>query len=421
MGVGKVDMNGDPRSTRSSTVWIDLTDLRLWSGHLTGIQRTVVRVSRHLSDRAPVAFFAYDFGGRRLVAAEPTLNGEGLEVDPAPRRVRVARSLALRVQRRPHARGLPPGWLRERPGSRAAAPPFAAGDTLLLAGNVWDQPGLQAAVARARATSGLRVAHAIYDLIPIHGPQWFERTLVGRYARFLVHAIELSDLLLTISQSTARDLEAFAAAHDLRCPPVTIIRPGDELTAVAARPPADVPPPGTFALTVGTLEARKNPALLYATWRLAREHGVELPGLVLAGRPGWGADDAIAGLMRDPALRGQVIVLSDTDDAGLRWLYENCRFTLFPSIYEGWGLPVAESLRHGKMCLASRASSIPEVGGDLIEYFSPFDAAECLALVRRHMDDGVLRAAERRIVAGYRPWSWAQTASQIEVALAGAG
>ena len=67
--------------------------------------------------------------------------------------------------------------------------------------------------------------------------------------------------------------------------------------------------------------------------------------------------------------------LGHANDAELRALYENCEFFVYPSLYEGWGLPVAEALAFGKFVLASDRGSIPEVGGDLVEYIDPWNAS----------------------------------------------
>jgi glycosyltransferase involved in cell wall biosynthesis len=83
-------------------------------------------------------------------------------------------------------------------------------------------------------------------------------------------------------------------------------------------------------------------------------------------------------------------------------------FTVFPSLCEGWGLPIAESLMHGKFCVASNRTSIPEVGGDLVDYFDPSDEADALAKIERLLlDPDYLAAREARLKSEYRPRSWA--------------
>ncbi len=91
----------------------------------------------------------------------------------------------------------------------------------------------------------------------------------------------------------------------------------------------------------------------------------------------------------------------------------SCLLTVFPSLYEGWGLPIAESLAHGKFCLASNRTSIPEVGGDLIDYFDPSDADNALAKIERLLFEPYLAAREARLRAEYRPHTWADCARSL--------
>jgi len=90
-------------------------------------------------------------------------------------------------------------------------------------------------------------------------------------------------------------------------------------------------------LSVGTLEARKNHSLLYAVWNSRAERGVELPRLVIVGRPGLWDGDVLHALAFDPSVSARVDVFSDVNDDQLLWLYQHCRYTVYPSIYEGWG------------------------------------------------------------------------------------
>jgi glycosyltransferase involved in cell wall biosynthesis len=98
----------------------------------------------------------------------------------------------------------------------------------------------------------------------------------------------------------------------------------------------------------------------------------------------------------------------------LDWYYRNAMFTVFPSLAEGWGLPVAESMCYGKVCIASNVDSIPEIAGDLIPYFDPRDPDQIYKLVKQYITDSGLRSrAEKRIRSHYRPHSWDTTAEEL--------
>ena len=133
-------------------------------------------------------------------------------------------------------------------------------------------------------------------------------------------------------------------------------------------------PRGPFVLCVGTLEIRKN---LCGLSRRSGAACVADPAprasarLVLAGRPGWLNEDFERLMAATGNLGGWVRVLHGPTDAELDHLYRNCLFTVCVSLKEGWGLPIGESLAYGKTGVVSGVSSMPEVGGDLVEYCDP--------------------------------------------------
>src|SRR4029453_14600173 len=97
---------------------------------------------------------------------------------------------------------------------------------------------------------------------------------------------------------------------------------------------------------------------------------------LLVGHRGWMMDDFIGELKRNPATRDRIMVLHAVSDEMLNRLYDACLFTVYPSFYEGYGLPVVESLAHGKICVAANTGSIPEVPGDLCPMLDPLNEAE---------------------------------------------
>jgi glycosyltransferase involved in cell wall biosynthesis len=116
----------------------------------------------------------------------------------------------------------------------------------------------------------------------------------------------------------------------------------------------------------------------------------------------------------DPVVNRFIHVMQGIVDQELSWYYRNCLATIYPSKYEGWGLPVGESLAQGKLCLASNATSIPEIGKDLPQYFEPHDAAALARLVERVIEEPAwVKEREDLIRASYQPTEWRDTAKQI--------
>ncbi|SUB16009.1 glycosyltransferase, MSMEG_0565 family [Pantoea agglomerans] len=125
-------------------------------------------------------------------------------------------------------------------------------------------------------------------------------------------------------------------------------------------------------------------------------------------------NDFITDLSLDPRIKGKIIQLNNISDPELTLLYKNAWFTLYPSLYEGWGLPVAESLAFGKYCLASSAASVPEVAGDLLDYIDPWDVLGWAEKIRYFIDNpDAIKQREKRIEAEYKSTKWSETAASV--------
>jgi glycosyltransferase involved in cell wall biosynthesis len=136
--------------------------------------------------------------------------------------------------------------------------------------------------------------------------------------------------------------------------------------------------------------------------------------LIFAGQIGWLVNDLLMELAAGGYAGGKIRLMPGLAEAELRQAYAGCLFTVFPSLSEGWGLPVAESLAHGKFCVASDRTSIPEVGGDLVDYFDPSNEDDALAKIERVLlDPDYLAAREARLRAEYRPRNWADCARSL--------
>ncbi len=219
------------------------------------------------------------------------------------------------------------------------------------------------------------------------------------------------------SQATARDLMAhFGVAKSrirvayLGGPSVRDVTPDPKVIARYRLPPR-------YFLFVGTLQPRKNLArLLEAFARVASPSGSSV-GLVLAGRPGVGAPR-----LRERAealgLTRRVTWLSYVAEEDKPSLYAGAQALVYPSLYEGFGLPVLEAMAWGTPVLASNASSLPEVVGEAGLLVDPHDVDGLSQRMAQILDDATLR--ERLIAAGREratQFTWDRCAAEVEVAL----
>jgi len=144
-----------------------------------------------------------------------------------------------------------------------------------------------------------------------------------------------------------------------------------------------------------------------------------VPDLIFAGRLVGGMVQRFNRNISHPGLRERVKIVIEPEDQHLAELYADCLFTVFPSLYEGWGLPIGESLGFGKPVAASNRASMPEAGGGFCVYFDPQNVDEATAVIRDLIEQPKrLAEMKRRIARNFRPPSWADAARGLLSALA---
>jgi glycosyltransferase involved in cell wall biosynthesis len=390
-------------SAADPKVWCDLTSLTRHVGTVSGIQRAVSGLVAGLLEEAG--------GDERLAFCrfDKQLGFVAIE------RADVAELLAS------FGGGKERSERRSRTGLGA---PFAAGDALFNAGFATYKPKQHADVAQLLSASDVRYVGLIYDLLPVAFPEWWTLDQQERFAAWFRWTGRHAALVLCCSESTRRDALHFFASEKIESAAVETIALADELprrlAAARAAHAADRGEGRPFVLYVSTLEVRKNHRLLFQVWRrLLERHPVDaVPELVLVGRKGWLIDDFLTEAGNARWLDGKIVWREGVADDELVRLYGECLFTVYPSLYEGWGLPVAEALAFGKFCVASNASSLPEVGRDWIDYHDPFDVAGATAAIERAIFDPGYRAKrERAIRDGFRARSWRESAAALLAAV----
>jgi glycosyltransferase involved in cell wall biosynthesis len=148
--------------------------------------------------------------------------------------------------------------------------------------------------------------------------------------------------------------------------------------------------PERYFLYVGTLQPRKNLQRLIQAHRRLRESDAHLPSLVLAGQTGWLADPIIREA-RQSVSADSVILTGYVDRADLAALLSASVAFVYPSLYEGFGMPVLEAMSCGTPVLTSNVSSLPEVAGDAAMLVDPEDVDSICEGLRRLADDSELR------------------------------
>jgi glycosyltransferase involved in cell wall biosynthesis len=223
------------------------------------------------------------------------------------------------------------------------------------------------------------------------------------------------DRVVTDSQDACADLARFLGlpAEKLRVVPLGVseaFRPigPEQAAAVAARFGLN----GPYVLAVGTRQARKNQAGLVAAFCALRD---ELPEhcLAIAGPTIW-REDRLREQVAALGMESRVRLLGYVPDEALPALYSAASLFVFPSLYEGFGLPVLEAMACGTPVVCSNRSSLPEVAGEAALLVDPTSRDELAGAIRRALLDVDLRDGLReRGLARAREYTWQRTASRM--------
>lgn len=402
-----------------------------WRGNFTGIQRVVYSyATRFAKDGSK--FFAYDSVAERFVEIPfENLKAKNVEVIDQPLTRPPRRQQLKKILKENYYEKLPRSAKNAlRPGARVLNDIFRKyaamlldnrlpdpfkdyptveipeKATLLLLGAGWHETETIRQIARIKSQKDFRVIQHINDVLPIVQPHLFSDELPLVFSDYLIEAIEVADIVTVISEATQKDLEKVAKKYDLYLPPVKVLRLGEDVSESMPRRPRVNGLNDKYILAVGTFEIRKNYSLLYQSVKLAQQEGGILPQIVIVGKKGWLSDDLRHVIERDPSVKGAILHLQNAGDDELNWLYQNCMFTIFPSLCEGWGLPIAESLRHGKMCLSSGVSSMLEIAPEYVDYFSPYDPRNCLEKISEYLTDNKYLKNNLEIEQNYKPFTW---------------
>lgn len=267
-----------------------------------------------------------------------------------------------------------------------------------------------------RQRDSLKIILFCHDLTPILFPHWYNYSTRSKFSIGL-QQLALADLVLCNSTSTMHDFQKLCRQYGINYPKTIVTQlNGDLITDKKIALTHNLLLTNQkFVLTVGTISDRKNYDLLCNLWE-SFFYDTEMRDLILVivGGAGWHGESVLRRLASDPILKGRVIHLKEVADSELLWLYQHCLFTLYPSFYEGWGLPITESLASGKACIASSSSSMPEASQGLGIHINPLDFMKWRSEIRKlTLDENYRNIIENRIHSDFTPGGWHQVTTQI--------
>ena len=294
---------------------------------------------------------------------------------------------------------------------------FRAGDALVTLGATWAHPRHLFAVRMLKEQCGLRYLPLLYDLAPLFAAEYCPIDRQEKFKSWLSSALRLADSWICASHSTARELTQAAQNFAMSLPQFYVVpldgRHSVERMGGLEEDASKLRPfnlfPGQYVVLVSTIEPRKNHVAAFNAWRsLLEKTSLEsMPKLVCVGKLGWMFQDVTRWLECHPTISSHIVMISSASDMILDTLYRHCVCSLYPSRYEGWGLPVTESLCHGKIPVCAETTSLPEAGGKFAMYFDPDQELSLEAALERVIFDASFRQdRELTIRACFQPREW---------------
>lgn len=257
------------------------------------------------------------------------------------------------------------------------------------------------------------VMTAVHDLTYLQFSETMDARNLKRIKQGIRYSVERSSRVLTISEFSKGEIAELLGVPGEK---IAVVSPAPSLSGATAdfdgcRQKWGIK--GPYLLYVGTIEPRKNLARLLRAFELLKEKRGIRHQLVLAGGRGW-RDEGIFQTVRELRHRDDVVFTGYVSDGEKNALYQNAEVFVFPSLYEGFGIPPLEAMAHGCPVVCANAASLPEVAGGAAELVDPLEVEGIAAGIWRVLSDGAYARHLRengRIQA--RKYTWESSAERL--------
>lgn len=259
-----------------------------------------------------------------------------------------------------------------------------------------------------------KIISTIHDMGYVRFPETLDDKNLKRITKGIQSSIARSDKLVTVSEFSKREIISLLGIPEEK---VVIIYPAPSLSpemedfqTLCRKFPIDSP----YILYTGTIEPRKNISLLIKAYeRLKKEVGISHK-LVLVGGKGWKSDDIYQQISNSPVTE-HIILTGYVSSEEKNAFYQNASVFIFPSLYEGFGMPLVEAMVHGVPVVGSNVASLPEVVGEAGLLVSPTDEIALVQAIHTILTNQNL--ADSFIEKGYKQakkFTWEQSASKLK-------
>lgn len=289
--------------------------------------------------------------------------------------------------------------------------------------SVWNNRMRRSFLLPILKRQGVSIAVQIYDIIPILYPQFCDAETTLRFMDYLGAHLLFADLIIANTESTLCDIRKLTERIGTKPIQTTCVPLGADLPLMISEPTKSTKTDpsllrlgkGRFLLMVGTIEPRKNHAFMLDLYeQKLRSEGFLL---VIAGRQGWNVEELMERIRSLQKADEHFLYFSHANDETINYLYKNAFFTVFPTQYEGFGLPIIESFLHHTPILASDIPVLREVGGDLCDYFTLNSQEDFQRMLLYYSQNPSRYARKKNMLESYVPCSWDQSEEMMWEAL----
>lgn len=306
-----------------------------------------------------------------------------------------------------------------RTSHRISPEEFPHGSIFLELDSVWHSHCNRMVLYPDLKARGVKIAVCYQDLIPIMWPEYAAAETICAFLGYMTACVTYGDLFISSTKTNIEYLHDFMRQIGVVNPAPCAVswlgmdfarqqghRPGKRLEEIAGR--------GKYLLMVGTVEPRKNHKLVLD----AMDQKLFAQGwqLVIAGHQGWDIQETAERIRSHRQSGRQLHWIEDATDADIDYLYSHSRFVVFPSLTEGFGLPIVEACGRGIPVLSSDHPVLREVGGTYCRYFSPQDP-QSLICVLEQADQESAYGQMKSALQEYQAIGWNQVAERIGAAL----
>ncbi|MFT5137444.1 MAG: glycosyltransferase involved in cell wall biosynthesis, partial [Arenicella sp.] len=299
---------------------------------------------------------------------------------------------------------------------------FTENSTLINLGTSWDFDNYALTVRNAKIEYNIKYIVFIHDCVPLLFPETCVDEQRRKYTGWVRGVLFEADQVLVNSEATSRDVMHLAEIIKIEIQEPIVCRLDGQYKSAEQTYASEFDLQvlknldlvrGSFVLYVSTLEPRKNHLFAFNGWlSMIKRRGLDnVPDLVCVGKTSYFHEILLKHLEASSLLKQRVHLFTNISDIELASLYRSCCFTIYPSRYEGWGLPITEALCHGKTAVVTNISSLPEAGGAFVDYFELGNEPDFTMKVERMIDHRpYLQERENHIATHFEPRSWRDVA-----------